>query len=697
MNLPATLLTVCLASVADEPTFHVQPYLQLPDHETIAVKWETTEPAVGEVRFGPTPELDLRAVETEARLVHEVPLSGLLPRTRYYYRVRSGDLTSGLLSFRTPPEHGTDRWRMVVYGDSRSFPERHERVAELAARFDPDVVLHTGDQVSNGTQRPQWKAQFFDPAARLFARVPVVTSLGNHEQNAGNYYEYLALPGNEKFFSLDFGNAHIVALDSNAWGGSARESEQYTWLQADLSKKRAATWNLVFFHHPLFSAHDKRSINRARWDWCPLFENLGVDAVLTGHDHFHYRSWPIGRLGESSSRGITHITTAGGGAPLYQLKTRSYTATQKAVHHVTVLDFVGDRIDGQVVDVEGAVFDRFTITKGATPPAEFCAYEVYELERAIRQEIETRQPYVVGEDAKEFTIDDQLQVSHTFRVPVTARLIWQDSGSPQNGGESLLNLKPAEPLVIPIKRQVALVAGLFHSSEAKISPLPRMKLQFLDDRFRNREIEFSPLKLWRDRTICSQSAPKPADAAQAEKALTPRPFPFVRADGSGPAAVTAYATVRHSEDKLIVIAMLNDTLAKVADDKPAEPTADGVALLKGQNVRLLLATPEHQYSFVVTPDGRRADACDGSWAFDEPDWLAVNRRVEDRWAVEITVPRKLLGAGDGLRVNLVHANPAANVEDCLSPTFDVGSDPDRNPDFRFGDRNVNRFARLVIE
>ena len=102
---------------------------------------------------------------------------------------------------------------------------------------------------------------------------------------------------------------------------------------------------------------------------------------------------------------------------------------------------------------------------------------------------------------------------------------------------------------------------------------------------------------------------------------------------------------------------------------------------------------------MVTPDGQCADARDGDWATDEPDWSATNRRVDDSWVVEITVPRRILGNGEGLnlRINLVHSNPAAEVEDCLSPTFDVGSDPDRNPDFRFGDRSVSRFARLVIE
>ena len=395
------VVAVCvLGSVfgfVDEAGFHIQPYLQRPEADAMTVMWESTVPTTGEVRFGPTPELDQAAVENEARTMHEVRLVGLLPATRYFYRVRCGDTWSELKSFRSTPGPDAKHWRMVVYGDSRSFPDRHQRVAELAGRFEPDVVLHTGDQVAQGILRPQWKSQFFDPAAGLFSRVPVVTSLGNHEQNASNYFQYFALPGNERYFSFDFGNAHIIVLDSNDWGKSARDSAQYQWLAEDLRQPRTTRWNLVGFHHCLFSAHDKRPINPARWDWYPLFEDLGMDLVLTGHDHFYYRSWPIGRLDSNPRRGIPHLTTAGGGAPLYQMKERSYTAVEKAVHHVTVLDFEEGEIRGQAVDVDGNVFDRFTLTKEPTPAAEFCAFEVFDLERSIRQAIETRPPTVLEE------------------------------------------------------------------------------------------------------------------------------------------------------------------------------------------------------------------------------------------------------------------------------------------------------------
>jgi hypothetical protein len=63
----------------------------------------------------------------------------------------------------------------------------------------------------------------------------------------------------------------------------------------------------------------------------------------------------------------------------------------------------------------------------------------------------------------------------------------------------------------------------------------------------------------------------------------------------------------------------------------------------------------------------------------------------------MVLPRRLLENGEEPRINVVHSDPTREVESCLTPTFDVGTDPDRIPDFRFGDRSTDRFARLVLE
>jgi 3',5'-cyclic AMP phosphodiesterase CpdA len=257
-----------------------------------------------------------------------VRLTGLKPGTTYHYRARSGDLASDVYSFKTAPAAGTKKWRQAVYGDSRSNPAVHRKVVEQIEKAGVDLILHTGDIVLNGKRYVAWRQEFFGPLGELAHSTPWVSTIGNHEADAERYFSYVSPPGNERYFSFDFGNAHIVCLDSNAWIEKGRDSKQYQWLANDLAKKRDTTWTFVVFHHALFSAHATRPINPLRWDWAPLLIDPAnrVDAVLNGHDHFYARSYRLGRLADRPQPGVLFLTTAGGGAGLYRTRQRGEQA-----------------------------------------------------------------------------------------------------------------------------------------------------------------------------------------------------------------------------------------------------------------------------------------------------------------------------------------------------------------------------------
>src|SRR5205823_5045503 len=138
-------------------------------------------------------------------------------------------------------------------------PAVHRKVVEQIAKADVDLIVHTGDIVTDGRNHASWREQFFQPLGPVAGTVPWVSTIGNHEQDSENYFSYMALPGNERFFALDYGNAQIICLDSNTWIERGRDSKQYEWLTTHLRAGRAATWTFVAFHHPLFSAHDNRA------------------------------------------------------------------------------------------------------------------------------------------------------------------------------------------------------------------------------------------------------------------------------------------------------------------------------------------------------------------------------------------------------------------------------------------------------
>src|SRR5207248_8925810 len=57
-----------------------------------------------------------------------------------------------------------------------------------------------GDIVTNGKDHDSWRKQFFDPLTPIARSIPWVSTIGNHESDSENYFSYMALPGNERYF-----------------------------------------------------------------------------------------------------------------------------------------------------------------------------------------------------------------------------------------------------------------------------------------------------------------------------------------------------------------------------------------------------------------------------------------------------------------------------------------------------------------
>ncbi len=351
--LAAALIFVPLAA-AQQPQIIKGPYLQNMTRDSVVVMWETNVPLEGVVEFGTTTAYGTKATLQPAARIHEVRLSPLRPGTRYHYRVTTGQLVTPDATFRTAPDQ-PEPFTFIAYGDSRSRPDVHAGIVQNMLRYKPAFVLNTGDLVSNGLEYEQWGPQFFAPLQPLIKSVPIWPCLGNHERNSRYYYQFFSLPGNESWYAFDWGDAHFVALDSNAdTGGFAPESEQYKWLEQDL-KRTNKLWRFVFFHHPGYTTGRPGSGALIRQYLAPLFERYRVDVVFNGHDHIYERSFPI-KAGKRNWSGTTWIVTGGGGAPLYSVSPELFTQHAEAAHH-----FCAVRVDGRTVEIQVERSDRSSL------------------------------------------------------------------------------------------------------------------------------------------------------------------------------------------------------------------------------------------------------------------------------------------------------------------------------------------------
>src|SRR5262245_38951689 len=86
-----------LASACDDSADSTQPRdVEAEVNESIStvvnVRWQTDEPSIGYIEYGPTQELEWKTpLEDEAQDEHALSLLGLRPDTLYYYRVVTWD------------------------------------------------------------------------------------------------------------------------------------------------------------------------------------------------------------------------------------------------------------------------------------------------------------------------------------------------------------------------------------------------------------------------------------------------------------------------------------------------------------------------------------------------------------------------------------------------------------------------------
>ncbi len=89
----------------------------------------------------------------------------------------------------------------------------------------------------------------------------------------------------------------------------------------------------------------------------------GVDFVITGHSHQYERFRPVRPPRGEEGTCVTYITSAGGGAPLYDIRKTAYHAVAEKVHHFCIFEVAGDKLSMKAIDITGRTIDRFELQK----------------------------------------------------------------------------------------------------------------------------------------------------------------------------------------------------------------------------------------------------------------------------------------------------------------------------------------------
>lgn len=309
------------------------PYLQQLSNSGVIIRWRTDTATESFVKFYQTDSTKSTSVSDGLPTKeHIVQLSNLQADTRYHYSV--GTSTSTLVSgkdfyFITGPPKGSNRpvniWAMGDFGDesTKIYMETQKGIKDSYLKSRPrftDLWLWLGDNAYCCGTDAEYQKQVFDfYGSAIFGNTAFFPVPGNHEYFASPtgrvdrkipYYDLISVPtkgemggvaSNQKaYYSYDYGNIHIIALDSDGFDdGKYRvyepQSAQYQWLKKDLAANKA-TWTIVMFHHPPYTkrSHDSDAepeLQYIRENLVPLFDQYEVDLVLTGHSHIYERSY----------------------------------------------------------------------------------------------------------------------------------------------------------------------------------------------------------------------------------------------------------------------------------------------------------------------------------------------------------------------------------------------------------------------
>lgn len=413
-RVTAILALLLLASSAAAVTVTRGPYLQMPNTNSIIVRWRTDIPTDSRVAYGPAPgSLTSFADDATVTTEHIVTVSGLLSDTQYYYAVGTtgesvivGDDSDHF--FRTHPTPGAPRaMRIWVTGDGGFANANGMAVRDAYATYNgsstADLWLLLGDNAYVFGNDNDYQAALFNMHHDMLRNTPVWSTYGNHEDfssddfaGTGPYFDMFSFPsagesggvasGTEAYYSFDYANVHFIVLDSEGpsagVGNPTPASPMMVWLVADL-QATTQDWVIAFWHRPPYSKGllhnsdvEQNEINM-RTNVLPTLESYGVDLVLTGHSHSYERSYLLdGHYGLSNTFDLSvHALDSGDGDAAgdgpYRKATLGLAPNEGEVHavagsssevRITTLDHPAHRVGllelgSMVIDIDGNTLD----------------------------------------------------------------------------------------------------------------------------------------------------------------------------------------------------------------------------------------------------------------------------------------------------------------------------------------------------
>lgn len=244
---------------------------------------------------------------------------------------------------------------------------------------DIEFILSVGDQTNAGYDVGEF-SEFIAPDQ--LRTLPLVTIVGNHDDRAPVYSQYFTYTDVDQEtvtgagtmggdYWVEYDGVLIITLNyakkSKALHRAFMEKAiaEYTELYGE------PVWTMVAFHDSKFSAANSRYLDHSesRDEYSAMLSELGVDAVMMGHDHIYTRTYMIngteilddaslynqvgddkyGSITDPPEGSVLYVTAnSGSGSKFYEMTSKpvpfAACSNQENVPNLTKVDVTSDSL-----------------------------------------------------------------------------------------------------------------------------------------------------------------------------------------------------------------------------------------------------------------------------------------------------------------------------------------------------------------
>ena len=360
---------------------------------------------------------------------YKATMTGLEPNSTYVYQLVIGDVSSECYSFKT---YGMgDDFSFAFITDPQLKQESHgqlwdDTLEKIQSSFGGvSIIVSGGDQTSD----PASENNFEWFASDHLSSIAIATTVGPPHDNTLLYKDHYNLPNLSSNYGIStpssdyfytYGNVLFMHLNV--------ENHDYdghiSFVENAIADNPDCLWRVVVLHYSFFSGGNHStdaSVINFRTAVAGRFSQLGIDLVLSGHDHVYARSRMMTDGYTVSSDVVTNGSVTDPTGTLYICGTSSTGSGWYSVEHHdddAYIAFSEDTNRKSVVIfsvTEGSLTLKSYFINGSTPE-EFDSFTIYKSKDTVRLNKDTNKLEILSGSARVPLVDAYAYTSATLKV-----------------------------------------------------------------------------------------------------------------------------------------------------------------------------------------------------------------------------------------------------------------------------------------